>query len=128
MSPTLTGAFVTGAKPILDQGTSLLPADSAVHLYIHICSLTAQVYGVREMSSAEETAPAGHKASKADGDDGRLGAANKHDVGLALADVVGSRHEGVVGGGAGRGDGVVGAHEACVNGHQRAAPAARRPN
>ena len=74
-------------------------------------------------TASSPRAPAGHEAAEADGDDGRLAAASKHDVRLALADVVGGRDEGVVGRRAGGGDAVVGPHEAVVDCHQRAAPA-----
>ena len=74
-------------------------------------------------SMQEGSVPAGDEATEADGDDGRLGAAGQHDVGLTLADVVGGRDKCVVGCCAGGGDRVVGAHKARINTHQRASPA-----
>lgn len=48
-------------------------------------------------------------------DEAGLGAAGDDDVSLALAEVVGGGVEAVVGGGAGGGDGIGGAHKASVN-------------
>mmetsp|Transcript_12588 Transcript_12588/g.22877 ORF Transcript_12588/g.22877 Transcript_12588/m.22877 type:complete len:450 (-) Transcript_12588:354-1703(-) len=63
---------------------------------------------------------AGHEAAQPDRADGALRAPGDHDFGAAIADVVCGRTEGVVGAGAGSGNGVVGAHEALLDSHKGA--------
>mmetsp|Transcript_20756 Transcript_20756/g.45485 ORF Transcript_20756/g.45485 Transcript_20756/m.45485 type:complete len:317 (+) Transcript_20756:689-1639(+) len=62
-----------------------------------------------------------HEAAQPHGDDGCLRAARHDHVRVAAQDVVRGRVEAVVGGGAGGGDGVIGAHEARLDAEERAA-------
>lgn len=87
---------------------------------VHIAPCCVSPGGLLGLVVACGQSAAGNEATQADGDDGSLRATHNHDIGITVADVVGSSHEGVVGGGAGGGDGVVGAHEALVDGQQSA--------
>lgn len=62
--------------------------------------------------------PTGDKATKANRDDRGFRTASEHDICLAVPDVHACGMVSIVGCGACCGDGVVGAHEALVNGHE----------